>query len=551
MYRNVKLLFLIVIFTLCADIVFADTLFSNSGIEIQKGQRPNIILIMADDMGFSDIGCYGGEIETPNLDALAADGIRFTQFYNTARCCPTRASLMTGLYPHETGIGHMTNPPNSTQHDSGPEFPNYRGFINKNCVTIGEVLKQAGYATMMTGKWHLGYNDQNCWPMQRGFEKYYGVVPGASNFFYPSHPRGIVLGNEKITTPESTTDRRFYTTDAYTDYAINFIEQEKSDKDRPFFLYLAYTCPHWPLHAHKEEVDKYCGKYMIGWDQLRQQRYQRQIKMGIIDPDWQLSTRAARAWDSLSQEKKEEMALRMAYYAAMVDRMDQNIGKLINMLKNKGIYDNTLIMFLSDNGGCAEGGELGGDTNPYDVDLWEHTYGAGPSYGTVWANASNTPFRKFKHYTHEGGMSTPFIAHWPAGITIKGGLYREAATLIDIMPTVIDLARAKYPEEYEGNQIKPINGISLRPAFTNASLNRPDPLYFEHEDNAAIIDGEWKLVGTGVSSDPTIASKWELYNLAEDRTELHDLKSVYPEKVAELSAKWEAWANRAMVYPKP
>lgn len=515
-------------------------------------QRPNIILIMADDMGFSDIGCYGGEIDTPNLDKLAADGIRFSQFYNTARCCPTRASLMTGLHPHESGIGHMTKGPQSKENATDKEFPHYQGYLNRNCVTITEAVKESGYATFMTGKWHLGILDKSRWPMQRGFEKFYGVIPGACNFFYPKHPRGITYGNKPIEKPESTTDRRFYTTDAFTDYAIRFIKEEKEDKDRPFFLYLAYNCPHWPLHAHQEEVEKYRGKYMMGWDKLREQRLQKQIEIGLMDPKCQLSPRAAIAWDELTPEKQKEMDLRMAYYAAMVDRMDQNIGKLIDTLKSTGKYENTLIMFLSDNGGCAEGGVLGGQTDPFDVETWEHTYGAGPSYGRVWANASNTPFRKFKHYTHEGGVSTPFIAHWPAAIKKTGGWYREKATLIDIMPTVLDLAGAEYPKKYHGNDIIPLTGVCLKPSFTGQSLDRPGPLYFEHENNASIYSGDWKLVGTRVSvqGGPN-EKKWELYNIKEDRTELNNLALKYPGKVTELSRKWKEWADKSGVYPKP
>lgn len=513
---------------------------------------PNIILIMADDMGFSDLGCYGSEIETPHLDQLAADGIRFTQFYNTARCCPTRASLMTGLHPHETGIGHMTNPPNSSQDDAGPDYPNYRGYLNRNCVTIAEAVKGAGYATLMTGKWHLGINDKSRWPLQRGFEKYYGIIPGACNFFYPEHPRGITFGNEPIEKPESTTNRRFYTTDAFTDYAIRFIKEEKAGANRPFFLYLAYNCPHWPLHAHQEEVNKYRGKYMMGWDKLRQQRLKKQIDIGLIDPAWKLSERDGPAWDALGAEKQKEMDLRMANYVAMIDRMDQNIGKLVETLKNMGQFDNTVILFLSDNGGCAEGGELGGGTNPFNLEKWEHTYGSGPSYGRVWANASNTPFRKYKHFTHEGGISTPFIAHWPAGITNTGRWYREKATLIDVMPTVLELSGAEYPKQYHGNDIIPLTGISLKPAFTGQSLNRQEPLYFEHENNAAIFSGDWKLVGTRVSiPNGPDEEKWELYNLKQDRTELHDVSSDYPDKVKELSEQWKAWAKKAGVYPKP
>ena len=515
-------------------------------------KRPNIIVILADDMGFSDIGCYGGEIETPSLDALAAEGVRFSQFYNSARCCPTRATLMTGLHPHETGIGHMTNPPDKTNHDAGPEFPSYRGVLNRSCVTIAEALKPAGYATLMAGKWHLGMDEHSLRPLQRGFEKYYGCLSGATKFFAPEHPRGMFMGNDPIENPKSTTDRRFYTTDAFTDHAIRFIAEEKAEKDRPFFLYLAYTSPHWPLHAHQEEVQKYVGKYMMGWDKLREQRLERQVEMGLIDPKWKLSERHYRAWDSLDEEKQKEMDMRMAYYAAMVDRMDQNIGKLVAHLKKTGKYENTLILFLADNGGCAEGGELGGKTDPFDTETWENTYGNGPSYGGAWANASNTPFRKFKHYTHEGGMATPLIAHWPKGIKKTGRWVSDPASLPDFMPTFIELAGASYPKEYNGNKIRPLSGISLDAAFKGKRLRRKNPLYFEHEDNAAIRQGDWKLVGTKVSvpGGPD-AGKWELYNLKKDRTETNDLAGKNPEKVAALSKLWKTWADDIGVYPKP
>ncbi len=517
-----------------------------------SSRRPNIILIMADDMGFSDIGCYGGEIETPNLDRLAANGVRFTNFYNTARCCPTRASLMTGLHPHETGIGHMTCSPESMADDRGPDFPSYRGFLNRNCITLAEAAKQAGYATFMTGKWHLGMHEKSLWPLQRGFDKFYGLLPGASNFFYPEHPRGITFGNEPIETPESTTDRRFYTTDAFTDYAIRFIQEEKAGADRPYFLYLAYTCPHWPLHAHQEEVDKYRGKYMMGWDQLRRDRFKKQIDIGLMDPAWKLSERGGKAWDALDADKQREMDLRMANYAAMIDRMDQNIGKLIETLKQTGQFDNTLILFLSDNGGCAEGGELGGGTNPFNLERWERTYGPGPSYGRVWANASNTPFRKYKRLTHEGGIATPFIAHWPAGIKEPDRWYRESAMLIDVMPTMLELTGAEYHRQNQGRAITPLTGVSLTPAFSGQSLNRAGALYFEHENNAAVIAGDWKLVGTRVSvPDGPDEEKWELYNLRKDRTETHNLAGSHPDKVQELSGLWKAWSEKAGVYPKP
>ncbi len=515
-------------------------------------ERPNIIVILADDMGYSDIGCYGGEIETPHLDSLAAGGLRFKQFYNSARCCPTRASLMTGLHPHETGIGHMTNPPLTTKHDAGPDYPNYRGELNRNCVTIAEVLQPAGYATLMAGKWHLGYDRHELRPLQRGFEKFYGCLAGATNFFYPTHPRGMWYGNEAIKNPESTTDRRFYTTDAFTDHAIKFIAEEKADRDRPFFLYLAYTAPHWPLHAHQEEVQKYVGKYGMGWDKLREQRLARQVDMGLVDPDWELTDRFDVPWDSLDAEKQKEMDLRMAYYAAMIDRMDQNVGKLVDHLKANGQFENTLILFLSDNGGCAEGGELGGRTDPYDLETWEATYGAGPSYGGNWANASNTPYRKFKHYTHEGGIATPLVAHWPAGIEGKGVLVPDAAYLPDFMPTFISLAEASYPKTFHGNRIPPLAGVSLEAAFKGERIARTDPLYFEHEDNAALIQGNWKLVGTKVSVyDGPDASKWELFNLAKDRTETNDLAASHPEVLHSLSRQWLTWAQDVGVFPKP
>lgn len=514
--------------------------------------NPNVIVILADDMGFSDIAPYGGEIETPHLDRLAEGGMKFSRFYNSGRCCPTRASLMTGLHPHQTGIGWMTNSPGAAKMDHGPEFPSYRGYLNRNCATLAEVLKDNGYATLMAGKWHLGMAEESRWPLQRGFEKFYGSLAGATNFFYPEGLRGITMGNEPIEKPESTTERRFYTTDAFTDNAIRFIDEEKQGKDRPYFLYLAYTSPHWPLHAHQEEVQKYVGKYMMGWDELRASRLERQKEIGLIDDDVELSGRSFKAWDELSLEKQKEMDLRMAFYAAMVDRMDQNIGKLLARLKDNGDYENTLIMFLSDNGACQEGGKLGGKNDPNNLEEWEAAYGAGPSYGEVWANASNTPFRKFKHYTHEGGLSTPFIAHWPKKIKPQTDWYRDSAYLVDLAPTIFEVAQADYPREFAGNRIPELNGVSLTDAFEGKSIEREAPLFFEHEDNAALISGKWKLVGSSVSipGGPD-ATKWELYDRDADRAESHDLAASKPELLKTLSKQWLEMANSFGVYPKP
>ncbi|WP_417375646.1 arylsulfatase [Gimesia maris] len=532
-------------------IIFAALVVCLATFTAQAADKPNIILIMVDDMGFSDIGCYGGEIETPNIDALAAGGVRFSQFYNSGRCCPTRATLMTGLHPQQTGIGWMTNPPGDTRGYSKP--PAYQGYLNRKCVTLAEVLKPAGYATLMTGKWHLGFNAQDRWPLQRGFDKFFGCVSGATRFFHPVVPRGMTFGNEDIETPASTTDRRFYTTDAYTDYAIRFLsehQQAKETQDKPFFLYLAYTAPHWPLQAHEEEIRKYRGKYKIGWDELRQQRLAKQKSLGLLPASTQLSPRDSEvpAWDTLTEKKQDEMDLKMAIYAAMVDRVDQNIGKLVSSLKSSGQYENSLILFLSDNGGCAEGGVLGRGEF-YDVE--KRNLDHSNSYGKAWANASNTPFRLYKHFAHEGGTSTPFIMHWPAGIKPEKRWITEPAQLIDIMPTLIDVAEAKYPETFNGNPIPALDGISLRPIMQGDPLNRTEPIFIEHESNAFVRAGDWKLVGRGVSPAKGYQpQKWELYDLKADRTELNNLAKRRRAIVDDLVQKWEAWAKRVGVYPK-
>jgi len=493
--------------------------------------KPNIIIIMTDDMGFSDIGCYGGEVETPNIDSLAENGLRFTQFYNTARCCPTRASLLTGLHPHQTGIGHMTNTPNNPKSNDRGKF-GYRGFLNRHCVTIAEVLKSAGYNTLMSGKWHVGYHGKEKFPLQRGFEKYYGIISGAANYFHPKPPRGLTLGNEHIE-PEG---KDYYITDAFTDYAINFVEESVQTDDNPFFLYLSYTAPHWPLHAKKEDIDKYRGKYMKGWDKIREERYGRMVDMGIVKEDWDLCPRDARAWDELDADKKKEMDLRMAIYAAQIDCVDQNIGRLLKTLNKLGILENTLIMFLSDNGGCAEGGELGGG----DANDLETARGFMLSYGRAWANASNTPFRRYKHWLHEGGIATPLVVHWPNGIEDKGALRQQPGYLPDFMSTCVALADADYPQQYHGNNIPPMEGKSLVPAFSNKWIHR-DAMYWEHEGNRAIRVGDWKLVYAECEGE------WELYNLREDRTELHNLAQKETGRVKNMIELWDEWAERCYV----
>jgi arylsulfatase A-like enzyme len=497
--------------------------------------RPNIVLIMVDDMGYSDIASYGGDIETPNLDQLAADGLRFSQFYNSARCCPTRASLMTGLFPHQTGIGHMTETPKGLDtHNRG--YYGYRGFINKNCVTIAEVLKPAGYHTYMAGKWHLGMHSADRWPLQRGFERFYGITAGASSYLDPQHPRGLLCDN-MLVQPEGDD---YYTTDAFTDNAITFVEEQEDDK--PFFLYLAYTAPHWPLQAKPKDIAKFEGRYMKGWDALRAERHQRQLDMGLLSSDWPLSPRDARAWDDLNAKQKKEMAYRMAVYAAQIYAVDYNIGKLVDVLKRQGKLDNTLILFLTDNGGCAEGGELGG--GKYS-DINNPAISSNVSYGRAWANASNTPFRRYKHYVHEGGISTPLIAHWPAVISEKRGAITHApGYLIDVMSTVIDISGAEYPQEVGGKVIHPLEGKSLTPVFETGEREGHEWMYWEHEDNCAVRNGKWKAVQK-FSTD-----KWELYDLDADRTELNNLADAQPERTQRMADKWHAWARTHFVVPK-
>lgn len=509
--------------------------------EISKETRPNIILIMSDDMGYSDIGCFGGEIDTPNLDSLAENGVRFSQFYNAARCCPTRASLMTGLYPHQSGIGHMTNVPgNPSSHDLG--LPAYRGFLNHNNVTLAELLKSNGYETYMSGKWHLGMDKKEQWPLQRGFDKFYGILAGASNYFKPEGKRGISLNNEQI----EILDDDYYTTDAFTNYAIEFVDESESNKNgRPFFLYLAYTAPHWPLQAPKEKVDKYLSRYKEGWEDIRVKRYAKMTEMGLVDKKWSLSGQDAVAWNGLNDSQREELSLRRAIYAAQIDQMDENIGKLVAHLKENQTLDNTMLIFLNDNGACAEGGMLGGG-NSEDL-LTKNGYFL--SYGQAWANSSNTPYRKYKHWVHEGGISTPMIVHWPNKINVglRGKIINEYGFLPDIMSTLVDAANLDYPTEYRGNVIPPMEGKSFFPLLLGKQGPiHTEPIFWEHEGNKAVRLGNYKLVMEWKAS---VNNKWELYDIQEDRSETINLAKELPEKVNQMEAMWNDWAKAKKVMP--
>lgn len=506
---------------------------------LKAQQRPNIILIMADDMGYSDIGCFGSEIPTPNIDKLASKGIRLSQFYNTARCCPTRAMLMTGLFPHQTGIGHMTEEPgNEAAANWGT--PGYQGSLNKNCVTVAEVLKPAGYHTYMTGKWHLGQKGEEKWPLQRGFEKYYGILSGAASYMKPQGLRGLTYNNTKLSPPEGN----YYTTDAFTDSAISFLNAQSDEK--PFFLYLAYNAPHWPLQAKPEDIKKFENFYLKGWDEVREARYQKQLKLGIINKTTKLTARdsTVREWKALTEEEKKDVAYRMAVYAAQVNSIDQNIGKLLSTLEKQGKSKNTLIIFLSDNGACAEPyKELGGGTM---ADINDKDKSGAISYGVGWANASNTPYRKWKRELEEGGISAPFIMSWPDGISsdLQNKVLTTPCYLIDIMPTFLEIAGAKYPSTYNGNNIYPLEGRSMAALLKGRNISAHEYMYWEHEGNQAIRQGEWKAVKDREKKD------WELFNLNKDRSEEDNIAAKNTGKLKSLVDKWQEWADNHFVFPK-
>jgi arylsulfatase len=488
-------------------------------------RRPNIVLILADDMGFSDLGCYGSEIETPNLDRLAAGGLRFTEFYNCSRCCPTRASLLTGLYPHQTGMGDMTEDPGKT--------PAYQGYLNNRCVTIAEVLRAAGYRTGMVGKWHVGEQRPH-WPVDRGFDRFYGLISGASHYFTPSKVRTDAPCTWAIDgSPYAPPEDGFYATDAFTERALNFLDSP-TPAPAPFFLYLAYTAPHWPLHARPEEIAKYRGRYRKGWDQLREERHRKMIEMGLVRPEWPLTPRdpAAPEW---AQVDPDERDLRMAVYAAQIDRMDQGIGRIVEKLRRTGELSNTLILFLSDNGGAAE------EVHRSDAGSTIGTKESYESYGLPWANASNTPFRLFKHWVHEGGIATPLIVSWPDVIR-RPGITSEVGHVIDLMATAVDVAGASYPRRYQDHEIQPMEGKSLAPIFRTGSRPDPGPVFWEHEGNRAVRQGKWKLVGRH-------RGPWELYDMEKDRTELTNLSDREPGKVSELTALYQRWSERCGVVP--
>ncbi|MDO5980198.1 arylsulfatase [Flavivirga spongiicola] len=518
-------------------LIFSFTFFFFNNCEkkekIEK-DKPNIIVIMADDIGYSDLGCYGGEIATPNLDLLAKNGIRFNKIYNSSRCCPTRASLLTGLYPHNAGIGGMT----VAAGKEGPEGP-YQGYLSRKSVTIAEALSASGYNSYLSGKWHVGEGIEN-WPLKRGFKRYFGLISGASSYFEviknQERKRQMVLDS----LPWEPPAKGFYMTDAITDYAIEWMHDADKTKETPFFLYVAYTAPHWPLHALPEDIAKYKGTYNIGWDSLRLRRFKKLKDLHLIDAHAQLSKRpnSIPAWEDV--DNKEDWVRRMEVYAAMVDRMDQGVGKIIETLKSQGQLENTLILFLSDNGGSDENIESRGLNDP-EISIGDQ--GSYAAYCAPWANLSNTPFRFFKKSTYEGGIASPFIAHWPNEIKNKGSIINQLGSVTDLLPTFLDIANTTYPLKYNGHNIKPTNGISLLPALkSNISTNR-EALFWEHEGSKAVRQGKWK----GVTNS---ASEWELYDMYNDPSEINNLAEVYQDTLDVLVEKYNHWANEIGINPQ-
>ncbi|NHA67169.1 arylsulfatase [Phycicoccus flavus] len=497
--------------------------------------RPNVVVVLADDLGYSDLGCYGGEIETPNLDRLGRAGVRLGSFYNTARCSPSRASLLTGRDPHETGIGILT------ENDAPTGYP---GTMSRDFATMAEHFKAAGYSTCLSGKWHLA-NDisspNDAWPTRRGFDEFYGILMGADHYF---HPLDLRRGEEKL---ESPTDG-YYFTDAVSEHASDWVAGR--GEDDPFFLYLAFTAPHWPLHAHPEDMERYAGVYERGWDRLRAERLERLQAEGLVGDEARLSERdpSQPAWDEVEETTWE--ASRMAAYAAMVTAMDRGIGRVLDTIEARGELDDTIVVFLADNGGCAETpGEAAkfrfrnrtelpdgrsiriGNTHdipPGGPDTWT-------AYGPAWANLSNSPFRLYKRWTHEGGIASPFVVHWPAGGLADGSVVHRPFQLTDVLPTLLEAG---------GLPSAGGRGVSMLDTLRGGTAGADHTLFWEHIGNCAVREGDWKLVREA-------EQPWELYDLATDRSELDDLAAEHPERVEALAAAWQEWADGAGVLPWP
>ncbi len=534
-------------------------------------KKPNILLILADDMGFSDLGCYGSKIETPNLDSLAEEGWRFSQFYTCAKCSPSRATLLTGLYPHQAGMGLLAHSPGVEAMKETMEEPpdGYIGDLRENCVTIAEILKEHGYGTYISGKWHLSnsvHEQDETWPQNRGFDRHYGNMSGATSYFYP---QTMFFDGDNVK-EAAKEDPDFYYTDKISQRACEFIKSHrKKDKEEnqehPFFLYVSYTCPHWPLHAREEDIEKYKGKFDEGWDKLREKRLENLRNMGLMNPEWELSTKGVREppWDMVvggDEEYEKWLLRRMEVYAAMIDRMDQGIGTVISKLKEEGLYEDTIILFLSDNGGCSEeigdqskkwisegvaprtcreGSEIHFGNNDSIMPGPESTW---QSYGLPWANLSNSPFRGYKSQIYEGGISSPLIIKWKEGFEKAKGISHQQCHLIDIVPTLLDIVGIKAPKEYQGKEMQEMEGTSFAEIFKGKESILNKVLGWEHQGSEGIRENKWKLV-------KVFKRPWELYDMEQDRTETNDLIRKQKERALKMEKMYHNWAKRCNVLP--
>ena len=475
--------------------------------------RPNVVIVMADDMGLADVGCYGAEIHTPHLDRLAAGGVRMRQFYNGGRCCPTRAALLTGVHAHQAGVGHMVGRKGDT--------PAYQGFLRTDVPTIAERLKKVGYRTLLSGKWHVGEQRPH-WPIDRGFDRSWGLISGASNY-WRLDPQRTMADDDREIRPDGD---GFFMTDAFTDHAVDMV---RDAGEEPFLLYVPYTAPHWPLHARPETIARYEGMFSGGWSELRERRLKRMRSIGLADDSWQLSDPEGGVpdWSRLPEKQRRIRDHRMAVYAAQITEMDAGVGRIVAALEESGRLQDTLILFLADNGACAERinrGTPGVPAGPADSFL---------SYGVGWANAGNTPLRWYKHSVHEGGISSPLIAHWPAGLPTDGRWCDGPGHVIDLAATIMPLAGA----DADG-----LEGIDLMPVLHGEPVSRKGPLCWEHEGHRAVRRGDWKLVSR-------FGQPWELFDIAADRAETNDRARDYPERRHELEALWQNWARRVGVVP--
>lgn len=518
-------------------LIWAATTLWASSAAAAPAPRPNIVLILVDDLGYSDFGCFGSEIRTPNIDSLAKNGVMLTQFYNQSRCCPTRAALITGRYQHQVGIGEMIDDYAAAAR-AAANNPAYQDHLSTNSPTMAEILRAAGYQTLMAGKWHLGKRPEE-WPAHRGFDKCFVQINGAMNYFGGNSgngPRAPMALNDKPYVPPHD---GFYSTDAFTDHAIQFVDEAVKDPGKkPFFLYLAFNASHWPLQAPESDVEKYKGAYDRGWQAIREARLARMKELGVVPPGQEMAPMdrgKVRAWDQLPDDRRKEWARRMEVYAAQTEHMDRDVGRFLEELKRLGVEENTIVICLSDNGGAAEDPNRGDPAAPIG------SRDSFRGYARPWATVSNTPWRLHKTTEYEGGISTGLVVKWPAGIPPKnrGKFVGQPADVIDLLPTFLELAGARYPTngtvKPEGQSILAM--LKGEPGATNRVF------CWEHEGNRAIRDGDWKLVA------PPGKKVWELYNIATDRVESHDLASVHPEIVARLNREYEEWAARCGVIP--